>query len=88
MSSQQTGSCECGGCRERFNSLSAFDLHRHGAYGVDRHCRQPSEMIAIGMSRNDHGLWIERRRGEVRQKRGPAAQGARSAVALTHGAGL
>jgi hypothetical protein len=70
--------CECGACHQRFNSVSAFDLHRTGIAGVDRHCREPSEMVAIGMRVNDHGFWIERRRGERHQKRRPLAQEARS----------
>ena len=80
--------CECGACHQRFNSTSVFDLHRTGAYGIDRYCRQPSEMLAFGMSVNDLGFWIERRRGEARQKRGPRAQEARLPQTPTHGAGL
>lgn len=78
--------CECGACHQRFNSVSAFDLHRAGVRGVDRHCREPSEMLAIGMSQNALGFWIERRRGEVHQKRRPRAQEPRSQLTLTHGA--
>lgn len=78
-----TGSrCECRACHQRFNSTSAFDLHRAGTHGIDRHCREPSEMLAIGMSVNDQGFWIERRRGEARQKRGPRAQEMRSVPTL------
>jgi len=70
--------CECGACHQRFNSVSAFDLHRVGMYGIDRHCREPSEMLAIGMSLNDGGFWIERRRGERHRKRRPHTQETRS----------
>jgi hypothetical protein len=77
--------CECGGCHQRFNSVSAFDLHRTGIHGVDRHCREPSEMLAIGMRLNEQGFWIERRRQERYQKRRPRAQEARSALAPGHG---
>jgi hypothetical protein len=84
---QLTGSrCECGSCHQRFNSLSAFDLHRSGLHGLDRHCREPSEMRAIGMSLNELGFWIERRRGEGPQKRRPRAQETRSQLTLTQGA--
>lgn len=86
--SQLTGNrCECGACHQRFNSISAFDLHRTGMYGADRHCREPGEMRALGMSVNDLGFWIERRRDERYQKRRPRAQETRSALTLTHGAG-
>ena len=77
--------CECGACHQRFNSTSAFDLHRAGAHGIDRHCREPSEMFALGMSINERGFWIERRRGEARQKRGPRTQESRSAPTLEPG---
>jgi len=80
--------CECGACHQRFNSTSAFDLHRAGTYGIHRHCREPSEMLALGMSINEHGFWIERRRGEARQKRGPRAQGTRLAQTLAVGRGV
>lgn len=74
-----TGSrCECSACHQRFNSTSAFDLHRTGVYGVNRRCREPFEMLALGMSANDQGFWIERCRGQARQKRGPRAQETRS----------
>jgi hypothetical protein len=79
-----TGSrCECGACHQRFNSTSAFDLHRTGVHGVDRRCRELSEMIAIGMRVNSSGFWIERPRGEARQKRGPRARATRSAPTPT-----
>lgn len=84
MKASLTGNrCECGACHQRFNSVSAFDLHRIGIAGVDRHCREPGEMLAIGMSRNDLGFWIERRRGERHQKRRPRAQETRSPESST-----
>jgi hypothetical protein len=79
--------CECGMCHQRFNSVSAFDLHRVGTHGVDRHCRRPSEMLAIGMKLNELGFWIERRRGERHQNRRPRAQETRSPRALAQAAG-
>lgn len=84
-----TGSrCECGRCRQRFNSLSAFDLHRVGPHGAGRRCREPAELLALGMSLNDRGFWIERRRGEARQKRGPRAPETRTAQTLAIGRGF
>lgn len=79
--------CECGACHQRFNSVSAFDLHRTGTYGNDRHCREPGEMLAIGMSQNALGFWIERTRDERYRKRRPRAQETRSPAAVTVGAG-
>lgn len=79
--------CRCAACLEFFNSASAFDLHRTGAHGGDRRCREPCEMLAIGMSRNAAGFWIERRRGEAREKRGPRVQETRSGQIRGHGAG-
>lgn len=74
--------CACGTCHQRFNSVSAFDLHRVGSFGVDRRCLRPPEMLAIGMSQNARGLWIERRREEWQQKRRPLAQETTSHTAL------
>lgn len=71
--------CECSACHLRFNSTSAFDLHRIGAPALDRRCREPAEMLALGMRANNKGFWVERSRGEARQKRGPRAQETRSA---------
>jgi hypothetical protein len=90
MSGQQlTGKrCECGACHQRFNSVSAFDIHRIGLYGVDRHCRESGEMVAIGMRQNEQGFWIERPRGEAHQKRRPRFQEARSCLPSGVGAGL
>jgi len=79
--------CECAGCHQRFNSLSAFDLHRAGLHGIDRHCREPGEMIAIGMSRNDAGFWIERCRRIAKPNARPRAQETRSGPHLSLGAG-
>lgn len=80
--------CECGACHQRFNSTSAFDLHRAGKAGVDRYCREPGEMLAIGMKINAHGFWIERRRGDRYQKRRPRVQETRSQQTPGHTAGL
>lgn len=80
--------CECGACHQRFNSTSAFDLHRAGKASVDRYCRGPGRMLAIGMTINAHGFWIERRRGDSYQKRRPRAQETRAHQNLSNTAGL
>ncbi len=49
---------QCCGCHELFNSVFAFDKHRLGAIGVDRHCASPEEMLIKGMSKNAKGFWI------------------------------
>lgn len=49
---------QCGGCRVFFNSVTAFDKHRTGEYGVDRRCMTVDEMTAKGMSVNEAGYWI------------------------------
>lgn len=41
-----------------FNSVTAFDKHRTGEYGVDRRCMTVDEMTANGMSVNEAGYWI------------------------------
>jgi len=86
MSGLSGGRCKCGGCGQRFNSVSAFDFHRAGVHGLDRHCRQPSAMRAIGMRVNDLGFWIERHRNEGPQNSRPRAPKTRSRQTLTHGA--
>lgn len=49
---------QCSGCKEYFNSNTAFDKHRTGKHGVDRRCRTPDEMMAKGMLLNAQGFWI------------------------------
>jgi len=49
---------QCQGCKEYFNSDRPFDKHRIGEHGVNRRCRTPEEMIALGMSLNKDGFWI------------------------------
>lgn len=49
---------QCTGCDEVFNSTSAFEKHRTGKHGVDRRCRSPEEMLAIGMAQGSHGYWV------------------------------
>ena len=49
---------QCGGCREYFNSNSAFELHRTGEHGVDRRCMTVDEMKGRGMDVNAAGFWV------------------------------
>lgn len=49
---------QCSGCKVFFNSVTAFDKHRTGDYGVDRRCMTADEMTAKGMSVNEAGYWI------------------------------
>jgi hypothetical protein len=42
--------CLCSGCRERFNSVTAFDKHKKNL-----ECLEPS---SIGMSKNADNYWI------------------------------
>lgn len=52
---------QCSGCKQYFNSNTPFEMHRTGKYGVDRRCRTPEEMTALGMSVNDDGFWISQK---------------------------
>lgn len=49
---------QCRGCKEFFNSQSAFDKHRTGDFGKDRRCMTMDEMISKGMARNSAGYWV------------------------------
>jgi len=49
---------QCGGCREYFNSVTAFEKHRIGKFGIDRRCMTPDEMTAAKMEINRDGFWI------------------------------
>jgi hypothetical protein len=49
---------QCPTCGEYFNSTFAFDKHRQGKHGIDRHCLKIEQMLAIGMDKNAHGFWI------------------------------
>ena len=49
---------QCGGCREYFNSNTAFEMHRTGEHGVDRRCMTVEEMKGKGMDVNAAGFWI------------------------------
>ena len=49
---------QCQGCKQYFNSNTAFDMHRTGKHGVDRRCQTPEEMKEIGMLVNAAGFWI------------------------------
>jgi hypothetical protein len=49
---------QCQGCKEYFNSQTAFDLHRRGTYGLDRRCLTVLEMTDRGMYVNVDGFWV------------------------------
>lgn len=49
---------QCQGCKQYFNSNSAFEKHRTGKYGVNRRCLTPEEMTAKGMLVNHAGFWV------------------------------
>lgn len=49
---------QCQGCKEYFNSNTAFDKHRTGKHGHGRRCMTTDEMTALGMSKNQAGFWI------------------------------
>jgi hypothetical protein len=49
---------QCQGCKAFFNSTFAFDKHRTGDFGKNRHCLTADEMTAKGMDKNAAGFWI------------------------------
>lgn len=50
---------QCQGCKEYFNSNTAFDKHRTGKHcNQTRRCMTPEEMMAKGMLKNAAGFWI------------------------------
>lgn len=48
---------QCPSCKEYFNSTSAFDKHRAGEHGKDRHCLTKEQMVAKGMILGADGFW-------------------------------
>jgi hypothetical protein len=48
---------QCQGCKEYFNSTHAFDKHRAGEHGINRHCLDTAEMLAKGMFMGQDGFW-------------------------------
>jgi len=49
--------CQCIGCDEYFNSVSAFDKHRVDALCETRRCLTPKEILRVGLSLNAAGYW-------------------------------
>lgn len=49
---------QCGGCRQYFNSNTAFERHRVGKHGEDRRCLTPEEILEKGWIKNPAGFWI------------------------------
>lgn len=56
---------QCPSCLEYFNSTYAFDRHRTGIFGTDRHCMTTEEMRAKGMEKNSSGFWVSKLREEM-----------------------
>ena len=50
--------CQCTACGEFFNSTFAFDKHRRGKHGINRHCMAVNRMYQAGMAINGAGFWI------------------------------
>lgn len=48
---------QCQGCKEFFNSTRAFDKHRTGQFGLDRHCMTKDEMVAKEMILGEDKFW-------------------------------
>jgi hypothetical protein len=48
---------QCQGCKEFFNSTYAFDKHRTGQFGLDRHCMTKDEMVAKEMFLGEDEFW-------------------------------
>jgi hypothetical protein len=63
---------QCSGCGELFNSIAAFDKHRHGRFGIPnkehegeyldavRKCYSTDEMTAKGMIKTNDGFWASK----------------------------
>lgn len=49
---------QCQGCKQYFNSNTAFEMHRRGEFGVDRRCLTEEEMLARGMALNAKSFWV------------------------------
>jgi hypothetical protein len=60
---------QCQSCKQYFNSNFSFDKHRTGEHGVNRRCRTPEEIAALGMSLNEDGFWISEKYKERFLKR-------------------
>lgn len=50
--------CQCRSCGRYFNSTSAFDKHRVGAYSGDRRCLTDIEMSGRGFRTNKRGFLV------------------------------
>ena len=48
---------QCPTCREYFNSMAGFDMHRAGPFTA-RRCLSPDEMRADGMAVSKSGWWV------------------------------
>ncbi len=52
---------QCCSCGKGFNSLSAFEKHRLGNFGIDRRCATTDGMLEMGMFLPDIGFWVSER---------------------------
>ena len=52
--------CQCGECKELFNSPYPFDKHRIDLTSGVRGCKTKDEMLAAGFSKNSTGYWISK----------------------------
>ena len=51
--------CLCAACKESFNSVAAFDMHRVGdPKKGTRRCLSVGEMYEKGMRENADGYWV------------------------------
>lgn len=50
--------CQCAGCGAFFSGVAAFDRHLTRVDTDSPKCRQPKEMVLIGMVVNVNGVWL------------------------------
>jgi hypothetical protein len=55
---KDVGLNQCPGCGQVFKSLTAFEAHRLGEHGTNRHCGSLEKLKALGMSQNAKGWWV------------------------------
>jgi hypothetical protein len=68
--------CECIGCLRLFRGVEAFDIHRIGRHGLDRHCASDEEMAKAGLQLDERGVWFDatgRQKAADRRGRTPGA---------------
>lgn len=65
--------CQCTACGAYFNGERAFDEHRLGEHGVNRHCMTVAQMIAEGFEKNTAGFWMTQSRAQVAARHAASA---------------